>query len=246
MKRYLFLLLLLSILYSCKREVIPPGEIEIGKEYFPLQTGHFIEYEVDSLRYNTFNHDTEYAHLYMRDEVGDKFYDNEGRESYFIKRFIRYNDTSAWNEVMTWYATQTNYRLEIVEDNLRFVKLIFPVKGNAVWNGNVYLPASATSLEEVHWYLDWDYKYRAINESFDNGKMVFPNCVTVQASIGPKGTGLINDSTSTVNYSEFTAYQEVYSQQIGPVFRYLTHWEFQPTEGFRNGFSVVFRAINHN
>lgn len=244
--RFVFFLLLSLTIISCKRKVIPPGEIELGKEYYPINSGHFIEYDVDSMRYNNFSLDTEYVHLEFRDEIGDEFIDNEGRPSQFVKRFIRYSDTMAWYEHMTYYTTLTNYRLEVVENNLRFVKLVFPVKANTVWDGNVYLPASATSLDEIKWYLDWDYKYKNINQEFDNGIIKFPNSMTVEASIGPKGTGLINDSTSTINYSEFTAYKEVYTKNVGMVYKYLTHWEFQPNEGFRNGFSVVFRAKNYN
>ncbi len=242
----LFLLLGICCLVSCQRQVALPEDMNAGKEYTPLQIGKYIEYEVDSMRYNNFSLDTEYAHLSIRDEVSDTFTDNLGRLSYFIRRFARYSDTASWDETSSYYATLSGNRLEVVENNLRFIKMVFPVKVNTVWDGNIYLPASASSQADLQWYLDWTYTYKGINTAFDNGIMDFPNTVTVQASIGPLGTGLINDSTSTVNYSEFTAYKEVYANHLGMIYRYVTHWEFQPTEGFRNGFSVVFRAKNYN
>lgn len=234
-----FLVITMTVFVGCKREVFPSEEVS-GKDYFPLSEGKYIEYAVDSILYNTFTKDTERVHCEFRDEITSQFPDNEGRNSYLIERSIRYDSNAAWIGYQTNYVTPTDFKIEEVENNLRFIKLVFPVKTNTTWKGNVYIPAFTSSLDSLKWYDDWDYNYYYINQEFNNGLSVFPATVTVAYH------HLTNDSTSTTQYNDFTNYKEVYSKNIGLVFRELTHWEFQPTEGFRNGFSVVLRATKHN
>lgn len=240
MKNSIWLLFFLLVFVSCKREVIPADQVDLGKEYFPLIEGKFIEYDVDSLIYNNFTSDTEYVHLEFRDEVKSQFIDNEGRPSYVIERYSRYKSSDPWAGYLTYYATATNFRIEVIENNLKFIKLVLPVKANTSWKGNVYIPAATSGLDEIKWYHDWDYRYKNINEEFYNGVMTFPNSVVVSYN------HLTNDSTSTTNYSDYVGYEESYSRNIGLIYRELTHWVYQPTDGFRNGFSVVMKAKNHN
>jgi len=232
------LVLFLVVIASCKRQVLP--DQAIGKGYFPVNEGHYIEYEVDSTVYNTFTHDTQFVHLEFRDEIGSQFEDNQGRTSYVIQRSVRADSVSAWQDAINYYVTVNNFTIEVVENNLRFIKLALPVEANTSWNGNVYIPVYTSGLDEYKWYNGWEYTYTHINEEFNTGLVTYPNTAMIAWQ------NLTNDSTSTSQYNDFTNYKEVYSRNVGLVYRELTHWEFQPTEGFRNGFSVVFRAKKNN
>ena len=77
------------------------------------------------------------------------------------------------------------------------------------------------------------------NQDFNNGEMNVPNSMVVSYE------QLTNDSTAKTQYSNYTNYKESYARTIGLTYRELTHWEYQPTEGFRNGFSVVMRATKY-
>lgn len=233
-------LLLLTGLLSCKKETVPSPDALAGSAYYPLTEGHFIEYLVDSVKYNNFTQDTDFVHCEFRDEIISQFDDAEGRNSFIIQRSIRYDSTAAWEKQLTYFATLTDFRLEVVENNLRFIKLIFPVKLNATWNGNIYIPASNSGSDEIRWYNDWNYKYKTVNTAYNNGILNFPSTTSVAYS------RLTNDSTVKTQYSDFTNYREVYARDAGLISRELTHWEYQPTEGFRNGFSMIMRARNHN
>ncbi len=232
-------LLILTFFASCKHEVLPPDAAGLGSDYFPFVIGHVIEYSVDSLKYNTFSSDTDFVHLDFKDEIVSEFTDNTGRDSYVIERSVRSDSNAAWQGQLTYYVTQGNYEIEVVENNLRFIKLVLPVKANTSWKGNVYIPASTSGLDELKWYYDWDYSYSKINQAFNNGVKTFPNSMVVSYE------HLTNDSTAHTQYSNYTNYKESYSRTIGLIYRELTHWEYQPTEGFRNGFSVVMRATKY-
>lgn len=48
MKQTIWLLIImLSVFTSCKRQVIPADDVELGKDYFPLTIGHFIDINVE-------------------------------------------------------------------------------------------------------------------------------------------------------------------------------------------------------
>ncbi|HQW46074.1 MAG TPA: hypothetical protein PLZ98_03315, partial [Chitinophagaceae bacterium] len=64
MKQTIWLLIImLSVFTSCKRQVIPADDVELGKDYFPLTIGHFIEYDVDSLLFNDFTKTVDTFHF---------------------------------------------------------------------------------------------------------------------------------------------------------------------------------------
>jgi len=73
--------------------------IEFGYDYFPLEIGKYIEYDVDSIIYDISagnNVIVTSNSIQVREEVTDSFPDNEGRIVYRIERFERKNETEEW------------------------------------------------------------------------------------------------------------------------------------------------------
>jgi hypothetical protein len=227
-----------ALLTACKKEIIPNDNILLGKEYFPITKDHTIEYAIDSIIYNDFNKSTDTFRMQFKDVIGESFYDNEGRESYVVNRYCRKDDTYLWKDLMTFYATKTNFRVEVVENNLRMIKLVFPVKLKTYWSGNIYIPAHID--DKLKWLWNWNYTYTYINQPFNTGLASFSNTIEV---IG------INDSTN--NPEQFpdaiankTYSKEVYAKNVGLIYRELTNWEYQPDGSrYRNGFTTIYRAI---
>jgi hypothetical protein len=176
--------------------------------------------------------------MQFKDVIGESFYDNEGRESYVVNRYCRKDDTYLWKDLMTFYATKTNFRVEVVENNLRMIKLVFPAKLKTYWAGNIYIPAQID--DKLKWLWNWNYTYTYINQPFNTGLASFSNTIEV---IG------INDSTN--NPEQFpdaiankTYSKEVYAKNVGLIYRELTNWEYQPDGSrYRNGFTTIYRAI---
>lgn len=236
------LIFLLTILFfsSCKKQIIPSEDVTMGKEYYPTSIGHFIEYHVDSLFYDDFNKKVDTATYQLKDIITDTFTDNEGRLSQYVIRYKRYNDTLPWESHSTYYITQTSFRMEVIEDNLRFIKLVFPVKENQRWYGNTYIPTKLNS--ELQWLDQWYYKYEKINESFDTGFMLSNHTVTVNENDYHQG----DPDTDPDHYASKIYAKEVYAKQIGLIYREIENWVYQPTRKYRNGFKIIFRTTNHN
>lgn len=228
---------LIFVFSSCTRRVIPSEDVDLGREYFPLFVGHFIEYEVDSIKYNDFDKRIDTFHYQLRDEIVSEFDDNEGRKSYLVNQFKRPDATFQWSENMTYYITPTDYNLEVVEQNVRFIKLVFPIRVNTKWNGNVYI---ATQTPELSWYNGWLYNYSNINEPYNTGYQNFANTVTVNEASEYAG-----DSTGTV-YSTRTFSRERYAKNVGLISREMVHWDYQELVQYRKGFILIYRAKNFN
>jgi len=240
LKQLSLLLLPALLLVSCEKEIIPADEVELGKDYFPRTVGHYVEYQVDSIIYNDFTQTTDTFRMEFRDEISSEFTDNENRPSYVVDRYVRQDSTYAWTENMSYYITATSFRMESIENNMRFIKLVFPVKLNTKWYGNAFIPASFNN--ELKWFLGWEYKYVNVSEPYNNGKLAVENTVTVNQVDNTEGA-----PDSENEFSARTYAKEVYGKNIGLIYRELTRWEYQPTIAkYRKGFTLYMRAIRHN
>jgi len=240
MSKYLLILAVPFLLASCAKKVIPPEDIELGLAYFPLEEGHFVEYEVDSIIYDDFNLQIDTTSLKFRDEVDRSILDNEGRESWVVNRLKRYNDNDPWVADHTYYVTKDNFKIEVQEQNLRFIKMVFPTKINTRWYGNSYV--SSLTNPEFRWLDDWQYEYTDIEQSFNTGHKNFKNTNSILQQ------DYIEGQPSDPNaFSAYTYGKEVYAKNVGMVFKELTRWEYQPSQvQFRKGFTLILRAKRHN
>lgn len=226
-------------LSSCSRKVIPDSEVELGKDYVNFNIGHFVEYAVDSIIYNDFAQRTDTFRMQYRDVVSSTFFDNEGRPSYIINRWKRKTSQNEWGAFLTYYATLTNYQLEVVENNLRFVKLVFPVIENTRWFGNNQIPTA--SNPELQWFNGWNYRYQQVSKSYSD-YLYFTNTVTITQADSKEGNE--NDPNA---FSAQTFSKEIYAKNVGMVYKELTRWEYQPSViKYRKGFTLILKAINHN
>ncbi len=228
-------------LWSCKNETEPASDIAMGKEYYPVQVGKFIEYNVDSFFLNDFDCSTTPASYQVHDEITETFTDNTGQTSYIVTRTKRADSTAAWEQDKDYYVTPYTSRIESNEDNLRFIKVTFPVKNNYNWKGNVYIN---TNTEEFQYYADWKYKYQNVGQPFNTGLKNYPVTASV---LGINHSDL--DTTEIAPYNSFTYFTEVYAQNVGMVSREFTYWRIDTALSNNNckkGFKIIMKAYNNN
>jgi hypothetical protein len=149
----------LSLLFAgCKDESRVPEPLE-DYQYFPLQPGDWIAYDVDSVVHypdddSTPLPDTSIAgyHYQVKEIIDSAFVDGEGDIAYKIVRQVRATDTLPWSFESIWSCKRTFNSAQRVEDNIRYVKLAFPVTTQRTWNGNAYneLPGEDYFFEEIH------------------------------------------------------------------------------------------------
>lgn len=246
-KRFLPLLLFiaaLSFVYtSCtKSNDGGPKYAEPTRGYYPLQPGHFVIYDVDSVIWNDVDCSRKERHLNIRYMVADTFTDDMGRPSFRIDVHQRIADTGIWRANTVIYATPTDSGLDVVMNNVRSEKLVFPVSDGAVWLGNRNVD---TNEKENKIYLGWLYQYVNYLQPYNNGRLNFDNTITVNE---------VNDSLSNPDlypgkFASRNYAREVYGYDVGMIYKEFTHWTYDPSDPSRSckkGFSVVMRAIEHN
>ncbi|TSA50263.1 MAG: hypothetical protein D4R43_02530 [Sphingobacteriales bacterium] len=193
------------ILSSCKKDPITSANDE-SQKYFPLQVGRYLIYTIDSIHFNDVTMTSDTIHFQLKEEVGSSFIDITGDTTYILIRSRRMSDTLSWHETDQWSATVNKSHAEKTEENLRFVKMIFPIGDGIKWNGNQYID-TANGLAN---YTGWEYKYSELY----TGKIL---------------NGLGFDSTVTVteldieNLIEKDFEQEVYAKNYGLIYRIQQH-----------------------
>lgn len=133
---YLVILLgCLGVLGCNKSENVPRPDMALN--YFPLEEGRVVIYNVDSTVYNNFNNTITNYLFQLKDTVTNKFTDAQGNETYRLERYKK-TATQDWFFQKVITRKIINNRAEEFIDNKRYVRLVFPPTLQSTWNGNVY------------------------------------------------------------------------------------------------------------
>lgn len=201
---------------SCARE--PEGLKDLGHKYFPLRVGSWHLYQVDSTYWDDFTGQMYEYRFYVLEVVESQFTDAEGKPAYRLERFYRNNDTTSWQLRDVWFFNVSSSMVQRVEENIRYIKLIFPVKEGARWDGNAmnYLGTETYTYVNVHKPFTIDtYSGSTILSSLYNSAQqdfTFKNFST--------------DSSVTVMHSNQTTLidedirYEVYAAHVGMIYKF--------------------------
>ena len=214
-------------------------------EYMPLNVGKYITYRLDSLIFINFGTtDTVFSYL-AKDIIEDSIADNEGRPSLRVVRYL--SDTTGtmpWTPIETYMITPTQNNIQVVENNLRFIKLVEPLVNAYTWQGNSYIDTRSAFSDFA--YMDgWNYYYDSLSMPYSLPGQVVSDALIVQQE---------NDSSGSVPdnvFSTRTYSQEVYGRGIGLIYKNFLHWEYQPPNvnvpvGSFAGYGLKLTMIDHN
>ena len=215
-------------------------------DYFPLTTGKYITYDLDSLVYINFGTATVVHSYQVKYEVDSLITDNLGRPAYRIFRYIRNTATAAWVPDNTFMAVNISTSLEFIENNMRFLKLKQPVRDTYSWKGNTYIDTYSTN-SLLHYMDDWDYIYDSVGVQTQVGNFTLDNTLIVNQRDEVIGNPSDPNAYAEVNYA-----QEKYAAGIGMVYKKFFHSEYQPPVPnlgghFADGsYGITLTMIDHN
>jgi hypothetical protein len=234
------------LFFSCKKET-EEFQTDAVSDYLLTKPGKFITYRVDSMVTN--RGAAFVTHSYQeKHQVDALITDNLGRSSYRIFRYLRDTaGTRPWLPSGSYFITPLDNTVEVVENNLRFLKLAGPVKENIYWKGNRFLPADLYASYDLdgNGIEDWEYGYASTGTMVTLGGKPYNNVVTIeQVNEG------INAPVTNFGEYGFKNYSvEQYAKGLGLVYQELVVWQYQPTNvsrpGYR-GFGVKRSIIDHN
>jgi len=195
------------ILCSCADDSQEISETNLGYAYFPTEIGRYVDYKVDSIWHDQpeFNidgiHDT--SSYYLREVIESEFVDAQGENSLRIERYKKDTEEDDWALVDIWFAKRRSSNAEKIEENVRYVKLAFPLNMNATWDLN------ALNVKE-----EWPTRYDSLFLERNIGENLFETTIT---TVQRENKNLIDD--------EF-AY-EIYAEGVGLIIRYERDLETQ-------------------
>ncbi|MBX5439391.1 MAG: hypothetical protein IRZ29_07610 [Thermoflavifilum sp.] len=206
--------LLLSLGACHKTSLSPPPDA--GYAFFPIYVGMERHYWLDSIIYRDFDGTIDTEHYEAWDRVDTSYLNDSGQQVFRILRMLRPVGIQQWLPALTIEITWLPQRMEWLEDNLRYIKLIFPVAEGKSWSGNAYLE---TNLNPDLQYLNgWVYAYQDVNKPANIDTLHFDSTLTVREA---------NDSLNSPSYAFRTYSLEQYARGVGLVYRHFIHWEQQ-------------------
>ncbi|MDQ3047969.1 MAG: hypothetical protein M3R27_10505 [Bacteroidota bacterium] len=207
---------------SCKKDNGAPPDM--GYNYFPDQPGNYVIYNVDSFYYDDFYDPTtiDTFKFQLKEKIESVFMDNQGRPTLRLERYVRYyNESIPYNSLPwilrdVWSANKNMRVAEKVEENVRYVRLSFPVKETQTWDGN----AQNTEGE-------MNYSYRFFDVSRTIGNILFDSVLQV-------------DQQDINNLIEKRFYIEKYARNVGLVQKHVIDIQSQPNPDWSDPVAFPF------
>ena len=122
------------IFTGCDNSAVDPDINDLGINYFPLNNGDYRIYDVEEIIFSVLGNDTSIYQL--KETVVDFFVNSSGDLSYTLHRFSRTDAGTVWGLDSIWTARRSLYQAIAVENNIPFIKLVFPLKEDVIWDGN--------------------------------------------------------------------------------------------------------------
>jgi hypothetical protein len=187
------LLSALLLLGACQSNTLTA--VDDGSDYFPLQTGHYVVYDVTEERFLPNLSPVQQTTYQLKEVTGPAYADVTGQLAYRLLRYRRSASTQPWAADSIWSARRVENEAIRTENGLDFVALAFPVSDRLRWNGNRHNRLA----EDPYELRNSGQPYRVSSQQFD---------ATV--------TVLAQDDSTLLNRDKRLA---VYARQVGLIYR---------------------------
>jgi len=245
-KIFLLMIIISAVIFSACKKSTEELKAASVSEYYPLLIGKYITYNLDSTVAINFGQQMVVNSYQVKLVVDGLITDNLGRPAYRIIRYIRKTPANPWVPDNTFMAVQTEFAVEFIENNYRFLKLKAPVREGFSWKGNSYIDTYSLN-SDVKYLDDWDYTYDSLDAKITLGALTIDSTLKVD-----QRNEIIGNPGDPNSYSERNIGEEKYAKSIGLIYRNFLHIEYQPpTPGHPGAFAdgsygVKMTMIDHN
>lgn len=237
---------------GCSKET-DQYQTDAPSDYFNMAPGKYILYDLDSTVFVNFGQLDTVIHYQAKDIVDTLVTDNLNRDAWRVIRYIRPAESTNeadWTPKLTYLVIPGTQHVEVVENNMRALKVQIPVNPGSTWKGNSAIGNSPfqslfqfSNDEDIQY---WDYTYVSTNETVTINDQSYPETVSITQ---------VEDSVNVpIEAPEAFAYRnywnEQYAKGVGLVSKEVSMWEYQPPNGgnpgYRVGFGISMRIREHN
>ena len=104
--------------------------------YFPVQENDSAEFHVSEIQHTSLGSDT--LQYLLKEVTKNPYIDGEGDIAFQLHRYWKPDSTEHYQIKDVWSIKKTVSSVEKVEENIRFVKMIFPLDEFSYWDGNLF------------------------------------------------------------------------------------------------------------
>jgi hypothetical protein len=207
-KVYFLFIVLFFVLTGCETETIKVDELNKGYEYYPLNLGNSWVYEYDSIIYDPSLGIIDTASGYIKEEITEKLEDDR----FIIQRSWKAFLSDPWLNTDRWTIYRDQNRLVKTEENLSFIKLVFPVSVGRSWDGNALFEESIdiyVAGESIRPYFNWNYEITSDNETYSYQNIDSDNVILINQV---KDTSIVDLRFSEEKYAPNIGLVEKFTQ----------------------------------
>ncbi len=185
--RILFIALGLCCLFQCSDRKTADYVLDPAQQYayFPLKIGKYVDYTVDSIVYDFSSSSgirRDSARTWVREMVTDTLRDNTGALVYVVDRSEKSRLDDPWAFKQRNTASINKSQAVRTEDNLRFLKLVFPLDRRTRWDGNYWIdPTREIDIagERIRPFSNWNYTVDSMDVAKNIGSFAFDSVLVV-------------------------------------------------------------------
>ena len=218
-------------------------------EYWKPAVGKYVTYRLDSTVPASFGTSLIVRSYKVRDLVDAEIVDGLGRKAYRILRTITdTNGVAPYRNNATFMTVPVGTDwIEHVDNNLRYMKLRWPVRDGFEWKGHSFIDAG--SINSPFLYLaDWNYTYQNVAQPYTVLGKKFDNTITVLQRDENFPEGPFNPMA----YKQRNYGLEIYGKGVGLIYKEFLHYIYQPPTSGRGGYyedasyGVKLRVLDFN
>ena len=184
------LIYFICILFSVPFFMACPSEteefpIDFGYEYYPMQQGLFWEYQVDSVIYTELGNKIDSTRSFVREEIVEKFVDQAADTVFRVERSFGVESGDFTRVIDQWATSVDETKVTRTEENLKYIKMVFPVEVEQRWDGNAFLNENTIITvrgETLELFIDWDYEVLSYQEEEEIGGLTYSDVFTIQSA----------------------------------------------------------------
>ncbi len=200
--KYILILFFAVIFFGCKKENSKPS-VDYLYSYFPMAEGYSLVYNVTEINIDDTMDIFDTLRYQLKERFDSLYYDNSGNPAWRLERYKRNDSSQNWIISDVWEAQVINNQLQIVEENQRFVKVVFPPEVGMHWDGNTFNTIGRQEYEvtdlNVPGNVNQYHFDSTLTITLDNRESLINKYYTINQYA--KHAGLINKTVISIDYA---------------------------------------------
>lgn len=142
-------------------------ETDFEYEYYPLSVGNEWTYQSDSIILSNRGTQIDTLKSFIKETISEVLESEVDQKQYKLSRFFKREAQDDWTRINSWTIIQEKTRLIRTEENIRFIKLVFPPKTGLKYNSTTFITERQiinVGGEFIEPYEQWNSQIVSIDE----------------------------------------------------------------------------------